>query len=191
MKQYLLIVLIILAHISFSQSIQKNGKKYQFETGIVVGPVDGEKGTSVLMQSISGIKYKSYFIGLGVGLDYYFIRTIPVFVEFRKTLIAKHNSVFLFGDAGYAYPWASSNNKLMMGQMNLSCGHMLSGGVGYQISAFKSSFLQFRASYSYKQIKQTINGWPTINDPRVDWLDYSQHYNYKMNRLAIGMGLIF
>ena len=183
--------MMLVTNTLFSQSGGKNIKKVQFEMTVLAGPTDGERGTSAQIEVIPSIKYKGYYIGVGTGVDYYFIRTIPVFLELKKVFTPNTNSVFVYADAGLDYPWPSNNNKLMQGQMDLSNGHRLAGGIGYQISVFKKTFLQLSAGYSYKQLKQYVQGWVTIYDPRVDWFDFTQHYNYKLNRLAFNIGLSF
>ena len=183
--------MMLLVNTLFSQSVGKNINKIQFEMSVIGGPLDGERGTSAQIEVIPGIKFKGYYIGIGTGLDYYFIRTIPLFLQFKKAFVPNRNSVFVYADAGVDYPWLSNSNKLMQGQMNLDNGHRFACGIGYQISAFKKTFLQLSVGYSYKQLKQNVQGWMTIYDPRVDWFDFTQHYNYKLNRLAFNIGLSF
>ena len=191
MKPYLLIALLFFNGSIFSQTTTISTKKIQFEVNVLAGPVDGERGTSAQIEVIPGIKFKGYHVGIGTGVDYYFIRTVPVFLELKKAFTPNKNSVFVYADAGFDYPWPSANNKIAEPQLNFTCGHRLAGGIGYQIAAFKKTFLQMSVGYSYKQLKQNVQGWGTIYDPRVDWFDFTQHYNYKLNRLAFNIGLCF
>ena len=190
MKLYLVFVLMMLSIATYSQS-NNYLKKIHFQFSALAGPLDGEGGTSAQIEMVPGIKYRGYFIGIGSGLDYYFIRTVPLFLELKKEFKPNKNSVFVYADAGFDYPWPSASNKLDQGQMNLDNGHRLAGGIGYQFSINKKMFLQLSAGYSYKQIKENLPGMVTIYDPRVDWLDYTQHYNYKLNRLAFNIGVTF
>ena len=191
MKLYILIAMILMSCSVFAQPTSKGTKKVHTEVSIITGPLDGERGTSAQIEVIPGIKFNGYHIGIGTGVDYYFIRTVPVFLDFKKVFKPNKNSVFAYADAGFDYPWPSNANKIAQPQLNFTCGHRLAGGIGYQLAAFKNTFLQMSVGYSYKQLKQNVQGWVTIYDPRVDWFDYTQHYIYKLNRLAFNIGLSF
>ena len=189
MKLYIAFVLVLISTSLFSQSTSKNIKRIQFRVSVLGGPVDGERGTSAQIEVVPSIMFKGFSMGIGTGVDYYFIRSVPVFMEVKKAFLPNRNSVFVYVDAGFDYPWPSDKN--LTGQLNFTCGHRLAGGIGYQIVAFKKTFLQLSVGYSYKQLKQNVQGWMTIYDPRVDWFDFTQHYNYKLNRLAFNIGLSF
>ena len=84
MRLFSILVMMLVTNTLFSQSAEKNIKKVQFEMTVLAGPTDGERGTSAQIEVIPSIKYKGYYIGVGTGVDYYFIRTIPVFLELKK-----------------------------------------------------------------------------------------------------------
>jgi len=191
MKLFFLFILIIVNTSIFSQSDIKSTNKVRFGFTVLTGPLDGERGTSALIEVIPAIKLKSYSFGIGTGLDYYYIRTVPVFLQIKKAFRETKNSVYVYADAGFDYPWPSISNKATQGNMDLFNGHRLAGGIGYQIPLKKNLMLLLSGGYSYKQVKQNVQGWVTIYDPRVDWFDYTQHYNYKLSRLVFTIGLSF
>jgi hypothetical protein len=190
MNKYILLFLIVnvISEISLSQS---NKSVIKFQAEVQIGPLDGQRGTYVQLQSVNGISYKGYFLGIGTGLDYYFMRSIPLFLELKKNLFNKANTPFIYADGGLEYPWPSNNDKLTLGEINARQGYRFAAGIGYQFAISNKSFLEFNAGYSYKQIKENVLGYSQIFDPRVDWLDYTQHYSYNLNRLSVNIGLIF
>jgi hypothetical protein len=193
MNKYILVFLIasIISEISLSQVNKINKSTIKFQGEAQLGSIDGERGTYIQLQSINGISYKGYFLGIGTGLDYYFMRSIPLFLELKKNLFNKAKTPFIYADGGLEYPWPSNNDKLTLGQINAKHGYRFSAGIGYQVAVSNKSFIEFNAGYSYKQIKENVPGYTQIYDPRIDWLDYTQHYRYNLNRLSINIGLIF
>jgi hypothetical protein len=181
----------ILSEISLSQSNNRNKSLIKFQGEVQIGPIDGERGTYMQLQSVNGISYKGYFLGIGTGLDYYFMRSIPLFLELKKNLFNKPKTPFIYADGGLEYPWPSNNDKLTLGEINAKRGYHFSTGIGYQLAVSNKSFIEFNAGYSYKQIKENVPGYIQIYDPRIDWLDYTQHYTYNLNRLSVNIGLVF
>lgn len=181
----------IISEISLSQGNKSNKPGIKFQAEVQVGPVDGQRGTYMQLHSVNGISYKGYFLGIGTGLDYYFIRSIPLFLEVKKNLFNKSNTPFIYADGGLEYPWPSNNDKLNLGEIDAKRGYRFSTGIGYQFPVSNKTFLEFNAGYSYKQIKENVQGYSPIFDPRIDWLDYTQHYSYNLNRLSVNIGLVF
>ena len=65
-----------------------------FQSLLQGGLLDGAAGPSWQLQTINGIYYKTWFAGIGVGLDYYTMRTIPLFLDLRKEYFANAGLLF-------------------------------------------------------------------------------------------------
>jgi hypothetical protein len=66
--------------------------------------LNGDK-VSVAASASSGIQYKRWHFGIGAGIDYYRIRTVPLFGEIKYEL-TKPASPFLYVQGGYNVAWA-------------------------------------------------------------------------------------
>src|SRR5438067_13301438 len=91
---------LILIGFTYNTQAQKNIPKenvIRFRSSIVIGTLDGERGTSFQLQSINGIAYKTYSAGIGLGLDYYFMRSIPLFIQLEKSITKHNTSPFVYG----------------------------------------------------------------------------------------------
>jgi hypothetical protein len=77
---------------------QKNAA-WQFHSINQLGLLEGQIGSAFQIQTINGAQYKSWFGGIGIGLDYYRFRSIPLFLDFRKDF-GKKISSFLFMQMG-------------------------------------------------------------------------------------------
>ena len=82
----------------------KKEKKF-FSSQISTGVVEGEQGTSFHIEVLNGIRYKTWFGGIGTGLDYYYFRSIPVYLSGIKYLSKRNHSFFIQGDAGMNFAW--------------------------------------------------------------------------------------
>src|SRR5688500_20060445 len=87
---YFLAALVFWATISQSQEVpgavetKKKGCSCAFSSIYNVGLVEGENGTSLQLQTVQGIRYGKWFAGICAGLDYYELRTIPLFLDIRR-----------------------------------------------------------------------------------------------------------
>src|SRR5687768_4020311 len=66
------------------QGIAAQKQKPKFTSINQAGVTWGGSGQTLQLQSINGIFYKTFSAGVGVGLDYYWQRTIPLFIDLRK-----------------------------------------------------------------------------------------------------------
>src|SRR5215204_3530440 len=109
MKKFFLILLLFLMvkNETPAQEIKKEKKFYssQISTGIV----EGEQGTSFHIETINGLRYKTWFGGIGTGLDYYYFLSIPVYLSGAKYLSPRNHSFFIQGDVGLNFAWQERN----------------------------------------------------------------------------------
>src|SRR3954467_15161330 len=106
----------------------------QFHSVNSVGLLEGETGSAFQIQSINGMKHGSWFTGIGVGLDFYRYRTIPLFIDFRKEFGHRANKFFAYADAGVNFAWLTDKEKQIY-QMDdhFSAGFYTDLGLGYKI----------------------------------------------------------
>ena len=76
------IVAIIIAFI-FSTGLNAQTKP-KFQSQNFIGVLGGEKDASFQIQTINGVQYRTWFSGIGTGLDFYFQRSVPLFLSVGK-----------------------------------------------------------------------------------------------------------
>jgi len=183
----------VLLLITTSVVAQSNQKVGSFRSINQVGILDGEHGTSFQINTINGARYKTWFAGVGVGLDYYYFRTIPLFLDLRKGFHLGAGQIFVFADPGMHFAWLTDQQKVVLGDSrqldNISNGFYINGGLGYSLR-FKSGVeWLLSAAYSYKQTtgKQQMPFCPFNGPCYISVNDYS----YGMNRLSVTTGIAF
>src|SRR5688572_9219460 len=103
-----LLFLVVLTGCVFRTSAQeanqeqpvKKGCGCSFSSINQIGGLYGSKGTYFQLQTINGIRYKTWFAGIGAGIDLYTRGGFPVFLDVRKDIFEKRSTPFLYADAG-------------------------------------------------------------------------------------------
>lgn len=168
----------------FSQKKQ-NGRFHSINQA---GLLEGEKGAALQLQTINGMQYKSWFAGVGVGLDYYRFRSLPLFIDMRKSF----GPFFVYLDGGIHFAWLTDKEK------NNDPGSFSKGfygdlGAGYTFKLSNKTAILFSAGYSYKRAV-SIQKFPTGYCPVASacTVDYNYvRYAYELNRLNIKAGIQF
>ncbi len=155
---------------------------------VQAGLLEGERGSAFGLQTVQGLKYKTWSAGIGTGLDYYHTRSIPLFLDLRKTFSKKDKGAFVYADGGYAFPWLTTADKANFIN-KAKAGAYFDAGVGYGFALKKKNRLFFSAGYSYKAFK-TI--YEYVICPFIGpCFTQSEIQAYKLRRLSIKAGLSF
>ena len=154
-----------------------------------LGFVEGGEGSAFLVQTINGFRYKTWFIGAGVGLDYYHLRGIPVFLDLRKNILTSPNSPFLYADAGVHYAWARDKDKESWQNVDFSNGAYYDAGIGYSFRIRRNNALLFSLGYSYKYLEKNMSSLQYC--PYFDCPIQVESYKYRLNRLTLKTGFRF
>ena len=76
-------------------------KKAVFHSLQQVGLINGRGAVSASLQSINGFEAGDWFAGIGLGLDFYRYRSVPLFADVKRYFkIANGNRLFIYGDGG-------------------------------------------------------------------------------------------
>ncbi|MFM9907849.1 MAG: hypothetical protein ACKVOW_00800 [Chitinophagaceae bacterium] len=192
----LLLVLFIGLHFTSAQSQNKIQFHSQNYIGLLEGSkgclclLDGSKGTPLEVTTINGIQYKTWFVGLGTGLDWYFMRTVPLFISLNKDFKQDKNTWFASLDAGTNFEWAKGLPQGDFYYSKFTPGFFGRGGIGYKayFRQKKEAFL-FGIGYSFKRVKERKEvGIYCISPPCPTTFEF---YDSKLNRLSIRLGLQF
>ena len=169
----------------------KKGCSCSFSSIIQIGALTGSKGAETGIQTVNGLRYKTWFAGIGIGLDYYSIKSYPFFLDVRKDLFDQPSTPFVYVDAGIHMP---AKRKIMEGDWyanEYSNEFYSDAGVGYKIAMGKVSKMLISAGYSYKKVDRLYRFLPSTG---CDFAPcYQNHYNYVswLHRFSVKMGWQF
>ena len=153
-----------------------------------VGMLNGELASNFTLQTINGIAYKKFFTGIGVGIDNYGYRTVPVFWDIRKSFGNRPLKPLLFADFGIGYHLKTDQlpEKWWNGMSDYTIKNSFCGewGLGVEKTIGTSAFF-VTVSYALKKYAYTQN---------IYW-DYGpqgttlNRFDYTYNRVVLRMGV--
>ncbi|WP_276481160.1 hypothetical protein [Paraflavitalea pollutisoli] len=153
-------------------------KNWGFNSINLVGGAAGENNSDFTLQTINGVRYKTWFLGLGAGLDAYQDKTYPLFASLRKSLFRKRNTPFVYAGGGMQ----------VMGEKDLTekeggwnwhlydAGGYYEAGIGYYVGIGKKGAVSMSVGYTRKDYEKTTA---------------SGVYAYQLNRYAMQLGYRF
>ncbi len=166
-------------------------EKMHFSSTNTLGLLVGGSGEGAAVQTINGVRYKSWNFGIGTGIDWYGIRSIPLVADVRRSFTNKKYKPFVYGNAGINFPWESGYgysvgfSSIETSYKNAFCGEL---GLGYKVSLKNQTAITMSAGFSYKEIKvqetNIVSGIPGFSKS-------TSLYEYYYRRIAIRMGFSF
>ena len=162
--------------------------KFGLQTLVQGGLLEGETGSAFQLQAINGVRHKTWAAGVGAGLDYYHARSVPLFLNLRKTF-GSGKAPFLYVSGGYNFPWLRVQDKEWNYQ-SAKTGLYYDAGIGYQLPVLKNSALLFSAGYSVKEYSTKAYSDVVIAiypSPPSD----ARTFDYTLRRISIKAGLRF
>ena len=185
-------ITLFLIFISFNLFSQTSNYKFHSVNGLSL--INGVNEVSAGLQSVNGFQKGKWFAGLGVGLDYYLYRTIPVFGDIRYEFGKQKNKFFAYADGGVNVEWVEKYGNIYYiwdGPLAQNDGDFKNGiytdvGLGYKIEMKRNKGIIVTLGHSHKSLNKTdrYQDWRTN-----EWL--TNEYKYKLNRLVIKVGWEF
>jgi len=168
----------------------KKGKKY-FSSQISSGIVEGEQGTSFHIDLLNGIRYKTWLGGIGTGLDYYYYRSIPVYLSGIKYLSPNNHSFFVQGDAGMNFAWVEDRRINAWNEVSheFKPGIYWNGIVGFATGLDRKNSFSFGLGYSQKSLKEIREMSVMCFSPPCE--STYETYKYNLKRLTLRLGWQF
>lgn len=175
-------VLLACNFLQAQESVQTIKEPVRFQSILQAGLLLGESETEFEVQSINGIKWKTFSGGIGVGIDNYVFRTIPFFIDLRADILKKQNTPFVFADAGMQFPWVQDAQKSYNIDPEYKSGFYFNAGAGYKINMFKRNAIIFSAAFSLKKVDETeaVCGIVSCTEAYT--------YEYTFRRLSLKVG---
>ena len=177
---------ILMISLAFYSSAQN--KKVHFQSTNEFAIVGGESPVNTAFQTVNGIKFSNWFFGIGIGIDYYRYKTLPLFADGRW-FFGEDKKGFLYGDIGYDFPLKNTPEKEMDYYTNyhFEGGLYTEFGIGFKTKFIKESSILFSLAHSYKQLQTRVGIVPACIACEAYW------YNYKLNygRIMLKTGVEF
>ena len=152
-----------------------------------VGVLRGEPGSYFQFQTINGIRYKTWFAGIGAGVDFYPVDGIPVFFDIRKYIFDKQFTPFVYAGAGIHFANMNKTENRWQ-RIEYSNGFYYDVGLGYKVGINKRSGMLLSGGYSFKVVEQRIYSTTCAFFPCSE---SKEMYTWHMNRLSLKIGWQF
>ena len=185
--KFILLLLFPLAGMAQSKSSKE---KVSYSGSYMLGIIAGKAYTTFSGQIIQGIQYKNYTAGIGVAIDPYAFRTIPLFAHISYAFKPAKNSVYTYVDGGISIPWNTDALPVKYPNTDNDWHKLHSGlyaetGIGYRIALNKRNALLITMGYSFKRFKYdemtTIWNGSAVNKQ-------TDKYTFDYNRLTFRLG---
>lgn len=154
-----------------------------------LGIVSGDKGNYLQGQTINGFRYKTWFAGVGIGLDGYHKLTAPLFLDIRKNLFQKINSPFVYVDGGIELLPEKTKTKGDFQETNYKTGAYYDVGIGYHIGLKNRHGILMSAGYSAKKLEYTKTS--QVVCVTYPCYGYTENYSHQLGRLSLKVGYRF
>jgi hypothetical protein len=195
MIKYLFILSI--ATLTFATSSAQT--PWKFRSDNYLGFDNGEMGSYGQVQTVNGLYKRSWFLGVGAGLDYYRYRSIPLFVSVTKDLMPAKNGLFVNLDAGTNLPWY---DRPLSGTGYTASkfypAPYWSADLGYKLklSTHNDQAILFSAGYSYKEMKEDLTDSEGVGCPvnvicGLPVYSSPERYEYHNHRASVKIGWQF
>jgi hypothetical protein len=195
-----ILIVTIAMYISSASMAQKNNVKPVFHSQEQIAMINGNGAVSAGIQSVNGFAFNNWFTGIGVGLDFYRYRSVPIFVDVKRYFnIRNGNALFIYGDGGYNFPWNKNETEAFSQwswptkvHTDAKGGAYMDAGVGYAVKLKKGNALLLSAGYSHKYFseKVTTTYWIGGIAGNIEQTE-KDSYTYSLNRIMIKAGWQF
>lgn len=178
----------IIFYCMLCSSTQAQSNKIRFHSINSGGITVGESQTNAMLQTINGVSFSDWFLGFGIGVDYYQYKTLPLFFDARK-FFGKKKMGFVYGDLGYNFALKNKPGK----DYNYYDFYHFKGGVytdfglGLRTGFIKKSSFTFCLGYSYKQLQGKYGIAPLCLGCQPSLYDYKFGYG----RIILKAGVEF
>lgn len=192
LKYIFLQIFILLSAFSFAQ---KKPCDIKFHSINSLSLLNGNNEVSAGLQTVNGLKKGNWFVGAGVGLDYYIHRSVPVFADIRYEFGKEKNKFFAYADGGVNFDWAEdyeySSGPIIFDGPGVDPGKFQDGyytdaGLGYIVNFKKTGSIVLSLGHTRKTSRQdvTYTDWRTGEST-------TDIYRYRFNRIALKVGWRF
>jgi len=191
-NQFVLFACLFFCGALFAQEKPKDSKKdcgCSFSSVNNVGMLEGSAGSAFHVQTINGMRFNKWFAGVGLGIDKYKFRTVPLFLDVRRDLLNKINTPFLYADIGASFPWVTDKEENVWGrESDYKTGLYYDAGVGYKLIIGRGRGLLFSGGFSMKHVREIASFATPCFNPPCGFTE-GERYDFKLKRFSLKAGL--
>jgi hypothetical protein len=190
-KQICMMVLLLCSMQLLAQKPAKRSKLYIVPQ---LGLINGDRYVSGQVALVGGKEKDGWGIGIGAAVDYYKLRTLPVFVDVRKNITNADWPVFAYANFGVNIPAPlETQTRVYSPWYNTSDSRYQAGlytdlGLGYAM--LNKKHRGFVMSIGFSSKGNTEKYMETIyNDfPPYKANQYERKLSYSFNRVILKLG---
>ncbi|MEO8174258.1 MAG: hypothetical protein ABI581_14285 [Sediminibacterium sp.] len=191
-------ILILFTYLFFI--VSGNAQSKQLVPGYYIFPqvglMNGDHSVNGQIHLTGGIQKKAWMFGLGTAIDYYKIRTVPVFADVRYVFGNKRN-FFSYADLGANFAWALESqyeNHYLIGVNSYTPNTFSNGlytdvGLGYAFRGGKKGGCVISIGYSSKTVTSSYQEIVYTPFPPYTFEYYDRKKEYTFNRLVLRLGV--
>jgi hypothetical protein len=183
------LAVLLFLYVQSPAQLFTNNKLLVFHSYNSVQALMGKTNNAFAVQSVNGFQMNKLFAGAGIGFDYYYHTSVPLFLELRHDITNTERKIQVFANGGLHLPFGNAN-KIDPGKTgDFKAGRLLAAGFDYYIPLKKDAIV-LGLAYSQKKVTQIVdnNIWnPSIN--RVENAPLKEVYEF--NRVWIKLGWVF
>ena len=167
---------------------QKINKPYtSINTALVFG--DGGKREGAFGLS-GGYQFNKTKVGLGIGIDYHYYKTIPVFIELQRYLMQANKGLVLVANAGINIPSLKDDEKndvfwpwgIPANNYKYKTGYFFESGLGYSFKTKNKTAITVGVLYS---LKTTTQNYRELVYDGSDVVTHEREIKYNLNRTVL------
>ncbi len=155
------------------------------------GVVMGESKSAFQVLTTHGVQHKTWYVGIGAGVDNYRSRTVPVILSVLKDILPQNN-MFVNVSGGPQFLWgkAQMNHRWNAIESRAVPGFFGEAGLGYRIAVGnEGQSIMFGTYYSYKTHKEKYIVPGVCNNPPCQ--NGTEYITSQFSRWAFKLGLVF
>jgi hypothetical protein len=194
MKQKIIFFTLVVLFAALQGSSQDRQLRYSSVN--TFGVLNGGMGGEWQVQTVQGIRYKTLYAGIGAGIDNYFRKTIPVFLDLRKNIFEREKTPFFYLDLGSSFPFKkheSGSSWTGSYTSTFKKGYYYDAGIGYSIPIRGrfAAVISLGYSQKYMEEEQAFTTYPYDSRIYAPWMHTSDHYTYTLRRFSLRTGISF
>lgn len=186
MKKLLCLLLII----TFYTKLQAQ-EKPAYRSFNTVGIAIGDSKSAYQVFTSHGVSYKSWYAGIGTGVDDYRNRSVPVILSVARYLLPQNN-LFVQMNAGPNFVWGKGERNRLWNQLDSKAfpGLFAEAGFGFRLETRNpEQGILFGTYYSYKNFKEKFVVPGNCSNPPCD--NMNEYIKSGFSRWAFKMGFVF
>jgi len=167
----------------------KNNKLFVFQSFNSLQLLMGKTNNAFSVHSVNGLKWNKFFAGAGIGFDYYYHTSVPLFLELRHDITSGERKFQVFVNGGLHLPFGNTNTIEPGKTGDFKPGRLLAAGIDYYIPLKRDAIVIGLACSQKKETQMVDNNiWnPSIN--RMENIPLKEVYEF--NRIWLKVGWVF